>query len=181
MRSGEPISQDDTVCVISAGSGKMYSGINRREVVGGIPCNVHAEEEAIKNMLASGETVICAILLISVANGMRMLPCDECLRHVLSLHPENNRCEILMPDRAVPISEYSMRLSAAAHAVINPNVIPEVKKAVSVSVPLPPGAGSDSELLKSKVNDLLGVTEEDDEEEEEPTLRSLLGGLFRKK
>lgn len=181
MRSGEPISQDDTVCVICAGSGKMYSGINRRETSGSVPRNIHAEEEAIRNMQAAGEAVIQALLLISVANGMRMLPCDECMRKVLALHPDNIRCEILMPDRAVPLSEFSRKLSAAVHTPVNPVAKPEVHQVPSVSVPLPQGVGSDAALLKSKVNDLLGVTEEEEEEEEEVTLRSILGGFFKKK
>ena len=84
IRSGEPVLPDDTVCVLSTGSGKLYTGLNRRENSGGTLLNIHAETEAIRNMKATGETQIRTLLLISTANGMPMLPCDNCMLNIIS-------------------------------------------------------------------------------------------------
>ena len=95
MKSGEPIGPDDTVCVLSSASGRLFTGLNHLETQSGISHNVHAEVEAIRNMQVMGESVIQALLLISISNGMPLLPCFDCMRQILALHTDNINCQIM--------------------------------------------------------------------------------------
>ena len=167
---GEPVTQEDTVCVISSQSGRLYSGVNHVETVGGMKHNVHAEAEAIRSMQGGGEAVICSLVLIAVSTGMPILPCEHCLRSVLALHPENIQSEILMPDRAVPINE----LIKDAEKYVRRE---QPKAAEETNT----GAG----VLMDHVNSLLNVADELTEDEEEnkdgKTKKGFFGGLFKKK
>lgn len=165
---GEPATSEDTVCVISSQSGRMYTGVSHVEKVGGTRHNVHAEAEAIRSMQGGGEAVIHALLLVSVSTGMPILPCEHCLRSVLTLHADNIQSEILMPDRAVPIRE----LVKDADKFIRRDTPQEPET-------VPTGAG----VLMDHVNSLLNAAEEidDDEEAEEAPKKGFFGGLFRRK
>ena len=178
IRSGEPVLPDDTVCVLSTGSGKLYTGLNRRENSGGTLLNIHAETEAIRNMKATGETQIRTLLLISTANGMPMLPCDNCMLNIISLNPENNRCEIMMMDRAVPIAEFIDKLRPIGRPVTSPSVTSVSSVSVQVRE-----ATNDANLIKSRVNSLLDSIEDDEEDpkQKKPEKKKRFGGLFKKK
>lgn len=162
---GNLVTPDDTVCVICSQSGTMYTGSSHVENLNGIAHNVHAEAEAIRSMQGGNEAVIHALLLLSVSTGMPILPCEHCLRSVLSLHSDNIVCEILMADRAVPIRE----LVKDADKYIR-----REKTEYNVS------AGEDAGVLMARVSSLLGDTEPEDEEEDDSSGGGLFG-LFRKK
>ena len=200
MQSGEQLMQDDTVCVICSASDTLYTGCNRRASVNGMLHNNHAEVEAIRNMQKAGEAAIRQVLLISVANGMPLLPCDQCLRNFLSIHPDNIRCEIMMHDRAVPITEFIERLrhpqaahsaqlppqQSLQHPVRQSQGIPkaEVQEFQLTSVSAPQDGANEANLLRNRVNSLLAAADELDEEEAEEKAagkKGLFGGLFRKK
>ena len=184
MKSGEPVMPDDTVCVLCSSSGRLFTGLSKIENQGGSVQNVHAEVEAIRNMQVMGESVIQAMLLISIMNGMPLLPCFDCMRHILSLHTDNIHCEIMMQDRAVPIAEFSEQLKAQAR-MQSPIPTISIQRVTSVSAPLPAEVKNDANLIKNRVNSLLSVVsdEEDDDEKEEKeeSGKKKRFGFFRKK
>ncbi len=180
---------DDTVCVIASVSGKLYTALNRRENINGTVRNIHAEAEAIRSMQAASETMIRTILLISCANGMPLLPCDNCMRSIVALNPDNIRCEIMMMDRAVSMSEFrdrilprqNMQMSQMSQPYAQAKPTVTSVSAVSMQVP---EASNDANLLKSRVNSLLSAATDDDDEEEtkhKPEKKGFFGGLFGKK
>ena len=182
MKSGEAVTPDDTVCVLCSSSGRLFTGLSRVDNQGGTLQYVHAELEAIRNMQVMGESVIQTLLLISILNGMPLLPCFDCMRHILSLHTDNIHCEIMMQDRAVPLAEFSEQLKAQARmSAVSPAI--SIQRVTSVSAPLPAEARNDASLIKNRVNSLLSVVEDDEEEEEkeEETGKKKRFGFFRKK
>lgn len=177
MQSGERVMPDDTVCVLCSASGRLFTGVSHLINQGGMIQNVHAELEAIRNMQVMGESTIQAMLLISIVNGMPLLPCFDCMRQVLSLHTDNIHCEIMMQDRAVPIAEFSDQLRAQAVRTALPNI--GVQRVTSVSVPVPAEAHNEANLIKDRVNSLLSVVEDESEEEKESEKKKRFG-FFRK-
>ena len=105
VHSGAYVSPDDTVCVICSGNNRVYTGVNRIEMRDGRQVNIHAEITAMQNMQAAGESVITAMLLIKTYSRSPMLPCNGCIRYILSLSPENVNCKVALPDRMMPITE----------------------------------------------------------------------------
>ena len=199
MQSGERPMPDDTVCVICSGSDTLYTGCNKRATINGVLRNTHAETEAIRNMQKAGEAAVRQVLLISVANGMPLLPCDQCLRNFLSIHPDNIRCEIMMHDRAVALAEFveKLRHPQAAHSMQQQpqqslqqpprqsQFIPkaEVQEFKLTSVSAPQDGANEANLLRNRVNSLLAAADEIEEEEAEEASgkKGFFGGLFRKK
>ncbi len=104
LESGAFVSPADTVCSIESESGRIYTGISRADM----NTLIHAEVDAVRNMHAAGENVIRALLLIGTQNRTPMLPCNNCLRYILSLAPDNVNCMILMSDRMISINEVGM-------------------------------------------------------------------------
>ncbi len=183
MRSGERVMPDDTVCVLCSASGRLFTGLSHLTNQGGMVQNVHAEVEAIRNMQVMGESVIQSMLLISIVNGMPLLPCFDCMRQILALHTDNIQCEIMMQDRAVPLSEFTEQLRAQVMRSSLPNM--SVQRVTSISAPAPASteAHNEASLIKDRVNSLLSVVEDDEEEENgsaEPEKKKRFG-FFRKK
>lgn len=183
MRSGERVMPDDTVCVLCSASGRLFTGLSHLTNQGGMVQNVHAEVEAIRNMQVMGESVIQSMLLISIVNGMPLLPCFDCMRQILALHTDNIQCEIMMQDRAVPLSEFTEQLRAQVMRSSLPNM--SVQRVTSISAPAPAAteAHNEASLIKDRVNSLLSVVEDDEEEENgsaEPEKKKRFG-FFRKK
>lgn len=166
LAQGTPVSPDETVCVICAQSGRLYNGSSHVENLNGIAHNVHAEAEAIRQMQGGNEAIIQALLLLSVSSGMPLLPCEHCLRSVLSLHSDNIVCEILMPDRAVPIKE----LIRDADKFVRHDRAEQTASAEQ-------GAG----VLLAHVNSLLNAAEDEDEPEEEEEGGGSFFGFFKRK
>lgn len=181
MMSGERIMPDDTVCVLCSSSGRLFTGLSHFVNQGGMIQNIHAELEAIRNMQIMGESVIESMLLISIVNGMPLLPCFDCMRQILSLHTDNIYCEIMMQDRAVPLAEFSDQLRAQAVRTTLPNL--GIQRVASVSVPLPTEVRNEANLIKDRVNSLLNVADDEEDQiaETEDENKKKRFGLFRKK
>lgn len=181
MMSGERIMPDDTVCVLCSSSGRLFTGLSHFVNQGGMIQNIHAELEAIRNMQIMGESVIDSMLLISIVNGMPLLPCFDCMRQILSLHTDNIYCEIMMQDRAVPLAEFSDQLRAQAVRTTLPNL--GIQRVASVSVPLPTEVRNEANLIKDRVNSLLNVADDEEDQiaETEDGDKKKRFGLFRKK
>ena len=116
LESNHFVSPDDTVCAIRTRSGRVFTGVSRPNAPGVM--GVHAEIEAVQSMLDAGESVIDELVLIATQTRMQMLPCNNCIGYILSLHPENANCVLLMPDRMIRITDVGMFAS-------NPGVVPE--------------------------------------------------------
>ena len=101
LESGAFISPSDTVCTIQSASGRIYTGISRTDMNN----TVHAELDAVKNMLAAGENIIEGLLLLNTHSRTPMLPCNNCIGYIMSLAPANANCMIMMPDRMISMSE----------------------------------------------------------------------------
>lgn len=104
LESGTFISPADTVCTIQSISGRIYTGISRTDM----NSTIHAEIDAVQNMLAAGENIIEGLLLLNTQNRTPMLPCNNCIGYIMSLAPANANCMIMMPDRMISISEVGM-------------------------------------------------------------------------
>lgn len=196
LESNSFITAEDTVCAIKARSGAIYTGASQsgRNAPGGM--GVHAEVHAVQSMLAAGECIIDELVLIGTQSRAQILPCTNCIGYILSLHPENVGCMVLMPDRAININEVA-RFSfygaapdpqvfaggppqygghggrAAFHASPAPELPPAYEDADSVTATTD---NSNNDFLKNKVSSLLSVAD-DDEEEEQPAKKKLFGFL----
>ena len=116
LESNHFVSPDDTVCAIRTRSGRVFTGVSRPNAPGVM--GVHAEIEAVQSMLDAEENIIDELVLIATQTRMQMLPCNNCIGYILSLHPENANCVLLMPDRMIRITDVGMFAS-------NPGVVPE--------------------------------------------------------
>ncbi|WP_024861348.1 cytidine deaminase [Ruminococcus flavefaciens] len=104
LESGAFISPADTVCSIQTASGRIFTGISRTDM----NSTIHAEIDAVQNMLAAGENIIEGLLLINTQSRTPMLPCNNCIGYIMSLAPANAGCMIMMPDRMISLSEVGM-------------------------------------------------------------------------
>lgn len=93
------VSPNDTVCAIETASGNIFTGVSR--------ANLHAEVDAIQNMLSEGEGIIQGMVLIGTYSRFPLLPCNECVNYILSIAPENANCMVLLSDRMININEVS--------------------------------------------------------------------------
>ena len=117
LESNAYISQEDTVCAVKARSGRIFTGTSH---INGT-MNVHAEVEAVQNMLAAGDSVIDEFVLISTQSRVQLLPCNNCISYILSIHPENVNCAVLMPDRAIRMADVGMFTNPIPNAPYPPN------------------------------------------------------------
>jgi cytidine deaminase len=117
LESNAYISQDDTVCALKARSGRVFTGISRQNGQMGI----HAEVDAIQNMQAAGDFIVDEMVLISTQTRIQLLPCNNCISYILSLHPENANCAVLMPDRAIRLTDVGMFANPASNPPFSPN------------------------------------------------------------
>jgi len=104
LESGAFVTPSDTVCALQTASGRIFTGISRSDMNNPI----HAEIDAVNNMLASGERIVIGLLLISTQMRTPMLPCSNCLGYILSLAQENMGCMVMLQDRMISINEVGM-------------------------------------------------------------------------
>ena len=205
MESGAFVSPSDTVCALQTASGRIYTGISRTDINN----QIHAEIDAVNNMLAGGEKIISGLLLISTQTGTPMLPCNNCLGYILSLAQENIGCMIMLLDRMIGINEVG-RFAAPIGGMIEPGfgghtpAAPQFTSThAAAAVPMPhptPAAEKVSEpdvatvsesavantknatgdLLKTKVNSLLKAVDDTDEFLESLPTKKKKFGFFRK-
>jgi cytidine deaminase len=206
LESNSFVSPDDTVCAVRGRSGRIYTGysqLNRNAP----NMSVHAEADAVRNLLNAGEYIVDELVLISTQSRLQLLPCNNCTAYIISLNPENANCMVLMPDRAIRLSDVGM---FAQRGVPDPQVFPGGN-------PFPPPTGgfnpigntmtmntrainafqsppvyqddaaasastehATNDLLKNKVNNLLNLDAGEDEEESKPEKKKGLFGLFKK-
>ena len=164
----------DTVCAIQSRSGRVYTGISRM--------NQHAEIDAIRNMQGAGEVIIDGILLLSVQNGLPMLPCKNSIGYILSLHPENAGCCVILQDRIIRLGETMMYAPQGGMNVDNSPFAGTARIMSDDGVRFTNTQNATSDILKSKVSSLIGDLEDDDEDddEDEKKPRKGLFGFFRK-
>ena len=194
LESGAFVPPDSTVCAIETVTGKIFTGISRNDMTGHISLPIHAEVDAVNNMLAAGERVVSALLLINTQSRMPMLPCNHCIGYIFSLDPQNGECMVVMPDRMIRISDVGMYTASAPtpQPVASPQMYggyhaSAAQPAKPVQSPLfTPDVNvssekSDGAMLKNRVNSLLSVADDDDEEEEtNDKPKKGLFGFFRK-
>ena len=99
------VNPDDTVCVICAASQRIYTGVNHTEMQNGMMVNVHAEIDAMQQLRAGGDTAAEYLLLIGAMTCQPILPCNGCIGFILSQGPENAKCQVVLPDRMLPITQ----------------------------------------------------------------------------
>ena len=97
----------DTVCVICAGNGNVYTASNEYVVKDNVSENVHAEINALKKMQADGLTKIKAVTVFNSCTITPILPCNGCITFITSLNPENSHALIVTPNGNIPITEVS--------------------------------------------------------------------------
>ncbi len=102
--SGVYVNPDDTVCVIRTNIGNIYTGINRIQVNNGTVNLIHAEIDAINNMKLNNENIIESITVINSYTLNLILPCNSCINIIISIHPENIKCQIITPTHNIPIT-----------------------------------------------------------------------------
>ena len=147
LESGAFVTPSDTVCALQTASGRIFTGISRSDMNNPI----HAEIDAVNNMLASGERIVIGLLLISTQMRSPMLPCNNCLGYILSLAQENMGCMVMLQDRMISINEVGMFATPPPMGGMmdNPNfgghtpVQPQFSSTHAVAAPpVPPPAAS---------------------------------------
>lgn len=105
QQGGAYITPEDTICAICSASHKTYTGISRIDVVGGQQVNIHAEIVAMQNMQAAGESKAESIMMLNLMTLRPMLPCNGCIQYILTSNPENANCQVVLPDRSMPLTD----------------------------------------------------------------------------
>ena len=95
----------DTVCVICAGNGNVYTACNEYVVKEDVSENVHAEINALKKMQADGLTKIKAVTVFNSCSITPILPCNGCISYILGMNPENSHALVVTPNGNIPITE----------------------------------------------------------------------------
>ena len=188
ISSGQFVPPDETICVVCSKSGKLFTGISRQMNMGGSVTTIHAEIEAIQQMISAGESSVEALLLINTMSRVPMIPCNGCMAQIVSLDQGNTSAQIMLQDRVIPISEIGN--FTGANSPLSAAPVPSSPYG-SVSVPQPaapmfaqsmnyggtsvnfmnaaplnpsPFAQQSSSLLKNKVDSLMEVVEDDDDD-----------------
>lgn len=78
-------------------SGKVYTGVNIDA-----PCSVGfcAEHSAIAAMITAGESRVVKMVAVS-CKGDIWPPCGRCREFLCQINDENEKCEVLLPDKTI--------------------------------------------------------------------------------
>ncbi len=134
ISSGQFVPPDETICVVCSKSGKLFTGISRQMNMGGSVTTIHAEIEAIQQMISAGESSVEALLLINTMSRVPMIPCNGCMAQIVSLDQGNTSAQIMLQDRVIPISEIGN--FTGANSPLSAAPVPSSPYS-SVSVPQP--------------------------------------------
>ena len=99
---------NDTVCVICSATKQTYTGVSHNEMQNGMMVNIHAEIDALQQMRAVDDPVAEFILLIDIMTLQPILPCNNCMSLILGQAPANANCQVVLPDRMVPLPQVGM-------------------------------------------------------------------------
>ena len=80
---------NDTVCVICSATKQTYTGVSHNEMQNGMMVNIHAE-------------------LVDIMTLQPILPCNNCMSLILGQAPANANCQVVLPDRMVPLTQVGM-------------------------------------------------------------------------
>ncbi len=105
----------DTVCVIYAGNGKIYTGINTYVVSGNLQNNIHAEIDAVNKMRSEGESKIIAMTVFNSCNISPILPCNSCINMILTLSFENTGTLVVTHNGAINITDIGRYVSTPSN------------------------------------------------------------------
>ena len=106
----------DTVCVICAGNGNVYTACNEYVVKDDVSENVHAEINALKKMKADGLTKIKAVTVFNSCSITPILPCNGCISCILGMNPENSHALVVTPNGNIPITEVGRYAAGTDHS-----------------------------------------------------------------
>ena len=150
-----------TVCVIYSKSGRFYNGVSHNEV--------HAEVEAVRNMLSFGENGVDSIILVDVASRRAMAPCFNCLNYIVSQSPINSVAMVSMPERPISfqeiLSQNPLNFSPAPQPRMYSTSVPHSSVVI--------GGRSNGELLSGKLNSLIANTNQEESDEDKELLEEL--------
>ncbi|WP_156036887.1 hypothetical protein [Ruminococcus sp. HUN007] len=121
----------DTVCVICAGNGNVYTAYNEYVVKDDSSENVHAEINALKKMQADGITKIKAVTVFNSCTVIPILPCNGCISYIMGINPENSRALIVTPNGNIPITD------VGRYAAVPDRMMPGMSKGYSVYTTVP--------------------------------------------
>ena len=99
------VNANDTICVICTASKRFYSGVSYQQMQNGMMIDVHAEIDALQNMQAAGDGGVEFLLLVNAVTGQSVMPCSGCINFILGQNPNNVYCNVVFPDRMVPITQ----------------------------------------------------------------------------
>ena len=128
------VTPNDTICVVQAVSKQFYTGVSHMEMQNGMMIAVHAEIDAIQQMRAGGDTVAESILLVGAVTLQPILPCGGCINFILSQAPENANCQVVLPDRAIPLSQMVQNQMPAGNVSMYANASPYAGNPGAVSM-----------------------------------------------
>lgn len=183
MESGTYVTPSDTVCSIQTASGRVYTGISRTDMNNPL----HAEVDAVSNMLAAGERIIVGLLLIGTQTRSPLLPCNSCLGYILSLAIENSGCMIMLQDRMISINEVGRFAAPMGGMPQNQNygghtpVKPQFSSthAVAAAPMNPPPPVSFSQPAEPEINAVQGDTSATAENATGDLLKNKVNSLLR--
>ena len=106
----------DTVCVICAGNGNVYTACNEYVVKEDVSENVHAEINALKKMQSEGFTKVKAVTVFNSCSITPILPCNGCISYILGMNPENAHALVVTPNGNIPITEVGRYAAGTDHS-----------------------------------------------------------------
>ncbi|MDD6345691.1 MAG: hypothetical protein PUA51_05675 [Oscillospiraceae bacterium] len=90
------VSENSSVCVLLAMSGRVYSGVTGTAFENGAMKISCPEYNAVVSMMTAGETRIVKMMTVMFRNGEVVLPCEECRNLIFRINSENIGCEIAL-------------------------------------------------------------------------------------
>lgn len=90
------VSENSSVCVLLAMSGRVYSGVTGTVFENGAMKISCPEYNAVVSMMTAGETRIVKMMTVMFRNGEVVLPCEECRNLIFRINSENIGCEIAL-------------------------------------------------------------------------------------
>ena len=163
MGNGEPVTPNDTVCVIFTKAAKIYTGMSYVETYGDPANPTHAEVDALKGMHEYHETAIEAIMLVLVSTRGLILPCNSCLERIIAMDKSNAEASIVVSDRLIRIDEVAKFAAPQVQVNVPPPPVQDYASPMQGNAPMipPPAAssGNNSAMIPELGNEMPYATE----------------------